>query len=93
MDQRGSYNPSASDHAAKQQDQEQQQRDRSDQADVQAEPLSHERAPGTTSGDTSAQSELEETRLLLKALDTIDTSMSEARDKLKVLVFSSCTRL
>ncbi|KAF9951730.1 hypothetical protein BGZ72_006797 [Mortierella alpina] len=85
MDQRGSYNPSASDHAAGHQDQQQQQQqnDRSDQADSQGEPSSHERASGTTSGETSARSELEETRLLLKALDAIDTSMSEARDKLK----------
>ncbi|CAO3570864.1 unnamed protein product [Mortierella alpina] len=76
IDQRGSYNPAAGDHVAGQQDQQQQQRDRSDLADAQAE-------PGTTSEATSAKSELEETRLLLKALDAIDTSMSEARDKLK----------
>ncbi|KAF9573100.1 hypothetical protein EC968_009061 [Mortierella alpina] len=83
MDQRGSFNPSSSDYAAGQPDQQHQQRDRSELAETQAEPLSREGASGTTSGETSAKSELEETRLLLKALDAIDTSMSESRDKLK----------
>ncbi|KAF9939531.1 hypothetical protein BGZ67_009296 [Mortierella alpina] len=80
MDQRGSYNPSSSDGVAEQPDRQHQQRDRSDLVDAQEASLS---LSGKTSGETSVKSELEETRLLLKALDTIDTSMSEARDKLK----------
>ncbi|KAF9990652.1 hypothetical protein BGZ75_000469 [Mortierella antarctica] len=80
MDQRGSYNPSSSDGVTEQPDRQHQPRDRSDLADAQEASLS---LSGKTSGETSVKSELEETRLLLKALDTIDTSMSEARDKLK----------